>query len=66
MSFYQSLNEVDGVLLIGGGNSTMIAGLVAMGRGIAMLAAAAFGGKAAEVWSGSLPDATWSPPMRSR
>jgi hypothetical protein len=50
MSFYQSLNEVDGVLLIGGGNSTLIAGLIAMGRGIAMLAAAGFGGKAAEVW----------------
>jgi hypothetical protein len=50
ISFYQSLNEVDGVLLIGGGNSTMIAGLVAMGRGIAMLAAAGFHGKASEVW----------------
>lgn len=50
ISFYQSLNDVDGVLLIGGGDSTMIAGLVAMGRGIAMLAAAGFGGRAAEVW----------------
>jgi len=27
-SFYRSLNEVDGILLLGGGSSTLIAGLV--------------------------------------
>jgi hypothetical protein len=56
MSFYQSLNEVDGILLMGGGDSTMIAGLVAMGRGIAMLSLARFGGKATNVWESLRPD----------
>ncbi|MGR8997599.1 MAG: hypothetical protein ACU88J_00940 [Gammaproteobacteria bacterium] len=50
VSFYQSLNEVDGILLLGGGPSTMIAGLVALGHRIAVLALAEFGGKAYEVW----------------
>jgi hypothetical protein len=62
MSFYQSLNEVDGILLMGGGDSTMIAGLVAMGHGMAVLTMAGFGGKAAKVWERlqlgrDLPDA---------
>jgi len=55
MSFYQSLNEVDGILLMGGGNSTMIAGLVAMGRGIAMLPVASLGGTASKVWDSLRP-----------
>jgi hypothetical protein len=55
MSFYQSLAEVDGILLMGGGDSTMIAGLVAMGHGIAILALAGFGGKAANVWQALRP-----------
>lgn len=55
MSFYQSLNEVDGILLMGGGESTMIAGLVALGHGIAMLPLADFGGKAAKVWEALQP-----------
>lgn len=55
MSFYQSLKEVDGILLMGGGDSTMIAGLVAMGHGIAILPLAGFGGKAAKVWEALRP-----------
>lgn len=55
MSFYQSLGEVDGVLLMGGGDSTMIAGMVAMGHGIAVLALACFGGKASRVWEALRP-----------
>jgi len=55
MSFYRSLYEVDGILLMGGGDSTMIAGLVAMGHGIAMLSLAKFGGKAAKVWEALQP-----------
>lgn len=55
MSFYQSLNEVDGVVLLGGGDSTMIAGLVAMGHRIAVLALASFGGNAAKVWEALRP-----------
>jgi hypothetical protein len=55
MSFYHSLNEVDGALLMGGGNSTMIAGLVAMGHGIAMLPLACFGGNSTKVWEALRP-----------
>ena len=55
MSFYQSLIDVDGILLMGGGDSTMIAGLVAMGHGIAMLPLAGFGGKATAVWESLRP-----------
>jgi hypothetical protein len=51
ISFYQSLNDVDGIVLLGGGGSTMIAGLVAIGHRIAILSLAAFGGKAADVWN---------------
>lgn len=56
MSFYQSLGEVDGILMMGGGNSTMVAGLVAMGHGIAMLPLAGFGGRTAKVWEALRPD----------
>jgi hypothetical protein len=55
MSFYQSLTEVDGILLMGGGDSTMIAGLVAMGHGIAILALAGFGGRTSNVWQALRP-----------
>jgi hypothetical protein len=50
VAFYRSLEEVDGMLLIGGGSSTLIGGLVAMGHRIPILALAAFGGAAAKVW----------------
>jgi len=55
ISFYQSLSDVDGILLMGGGDSTLIGGLVAMGHGIAILALAAFGGKACNVWESLRP-----------
>ena len=55
MSFYQSLNEVDGILLVGGGVSTMISGVVAMGHRIAILAIASFDGAAAKVWGALRP-----------
>ena len=55
MSFYQSLGEVDGIVLMCGGESTMIAGMVAMGHGIAVLALASFGGKACRVWEALRP-----------
>lgn len=50
VAFYRSLEEVDGMILIGGGSSTLIGGLVAMGHRIPILALAAFGGAAAKVW----------------
>jgi hypothetical protein len=55
LSFYQSIDEVDGLLLMGGGNSTLIAGVVAMGHEVAMLALAGFGGNAAKVWEALRP-----------
>jgi hypothetical protein len=55
MSFYHSLNEVDGILLMGGGESTMISGVVAMGHGIAVLALAGFDGAAAKIWDALRP-----------
>lgn len=55
MSFYQSINDMDGILLLGGGGSTMIAGLVAMGHRIGILALEAFGGKASDVWKALRP-----------
>jgi hypothetical protein len=50
VSFYQSLSAADGILLVGGGDSTKIAGVVAMGHGIAILTVAGLGGAAARVW----------------
>ncbi|MEB3210510.1 MAG: hypothetical protein VKL39_04120 [Leptolyngbyaceae bacterium] len=50
VSFYRSLQEVDGMILIGGGQSTLISGLVAMGYRKPILALASFGGCAEKVW----------------
>jgi hypothetical protein len=55
ISFYQSLNEVNGILLMGGGDSTMIAGVVALGHRIAMLPLATFDGAAAKIWEALRP-----------
>ena len=55
MSFYQSLNDVDGVLMIGGGDSTRIAGLVAMGHRKAVLALGSFNGAARDIWRALVP-----------
>jgi hypothetical protein len=50
VSFYRSLSQVDGVALIGGGQSTLVAGVVALTRDIPLIALPAFGGKAQEIW----------------
>ncbi len=55
MSFYQSLSEVQGVVLMGGGPSTLIAGAVARGHQLAMVALPGFGGKAEQVWQNLRP-----------
>jgi hypothetical protein len=57
MSFYQSLSEVDGILLLGGGQTTMISGVVARGRRIAIVAVATFGGDARKIWDALQPGA---------
>jgi hypothetical protein len=50
VSFYRSLFDADGVLLIGGGQSTLVAGLIAISARTPMVTIAAFGGKAREAW----------------
>jgi hypothetical protein len=55
MSFYQSLSEVQGVLLMGGGPSTLIAGAVSRGHSLAIVALPGFAGKADQVWRNLRP-----------
>jgi hypothetical protein len=55
MSFYQSLKDVDGIVLMGGGDATRIGGLVALGHGIAMLPIATFKGQASDIWGALRP-----------
>jgi hypothetical protein len=50
VSFYRSLLTVDGVLLIGGGRSTFVTGLIALSLRIPVAPIAAFGGSAEKVW----------------
>jgi hypothetical protein len=50
VSFYRSLYCADGVALIGGAQSTLVAGMVALTQSIPLVAFPAFGGKAQEVW----------------
>jgi hypothetical protein len=56
VSFYRSLVGVDGVLLLGGGRSSLISGLVALGNGLPVAAVATFGGNARKVWTLIDPD----------
>lgn len=50
VSFYRSLREVDGMLMLGGGPSSMIAGVVAAGHRKPIVAIASFGGYAKKIW----------------
>ena len=50
VSFYRSLDACSGVVLIGGGQSTLVAGTIAVIRKQAVLALEAFGGAASNVW----------------
>jgi hypothetical protein len=54
-SFYRSLREAEGVVLIGGGRSVLITGHLALGYRIPLLALAAFGGAAKRVWQAIVP-----------
>jgi hypothetical protein len=49
-SFYQSLATVDGVLIMGGGPSALIAGIVAISHQKPVVACATFGGSGEKVW----------------
>ncbi|CAO5171688.1 conserved membrane hypothetical protein [Frankia sp. AiPs1] len=48
--FLRSLTNADGLLLIGGGRSTVVAGMIALTLGKPMIVAAQFGGGASMVW----------------
>jgi hypothetical protein len=50
VSFYRSLSGCDGVILLGGGRSTLITGLIALTMRLPVLAVATFGGNARKVW----------------
>ncbi|MFF4227747.1 hypothetical protein [Streptomyces sp. NPDC001820] len=50
ISFYRSLREVHGVVLIGGGRSTLITGMICLAFGIPVYALACFGGASRRVW----------------
>ncbi|GAB3250568.1 hypothetical protein [Kineosporia babensis] len=50
VAYYRALFEVDGVILIGGGRSTMIAAIIALARRTAIGPLTAFGGAAARAW----------------
>jgi hypothetical protein len=48
---FLSLAKVDGMIILGGGQSTYISGLVGIGHRTPIVALPAFGGKAKEIWS---------------
>jgi hypothetical protein len=50
ISFYHSLSTVDGILILGGGHSTLVGGLVAIGHKKPIIACAGFGGSGLKVW----------------
>jgi hypothetical protein len=55
VSFYRSLAKVDGIVLLGGGASTLIAGNIALSRDLAIIAVARFGGASLRFWQQQLP-----------
>ena len=50
VSFYRSLYDVDGLFLLGGGQSTFVAGIIATTRRTPIVALDGFGGTASRVW----------------
>lgn len=50
-SYYQSLPDVEGVLIIGGGNTTLIMGLMALANQKPVVSVADFGGSGEEIWA---------------
>ncbi|MDN0196558.1 hypothetical protein [Streptomyces sp. S.PNR 29] len=50
VAYYRTLLKCDGVLLVGGGQSTRVAGIIALAQRIPVLPVAAFGGGASQVW----------------
>ena len=50
VAFYRSLNGCDGVLLVGGGRSTLVTGVIALALRLPLVAVASMGGNARKVW----------------
>jgi hypothetical protein len=50
IAFYRAIARADGIILMGGGNSTKISGQVAIGSRLPIVALSEFGGGAAKVW----------------
>jgi hypothetical protein len=57
-SYYQSLPEVEGVLMLGGGRATLIMGLMALANKTPILSVGTFGGAGEEIWA-MLSDKLW-------
>jgi hypothetical protein len=50
VSFYRSLEKVDGILVLGGGPTTLIAWHIALTKGLPVVAIAEFGGSSTKLW----------------
>jgi hypothetical protein len=50
VSFYRSVYNCDGMLLIGGGQSTLVAGVLCVTRGIPLVCLEGYGGAGSKVW----------------
>jgi hypothetical protein len=50
VSFYRSLARVDGLVVVGGARSAMVAGIIAVTHRVPVVAVAGFGGAAWKVW----------------
>ena len=50
VAFYHTLLNCDGVLLMGGGQSTRVSGIIALAQRLPLVTVAAFGGGAGQVW----------------
>jgi energy-converting hydrogenase Eha subunit A len=50
VAYYRALLAVDGLLVIGGGRSAFTAGLIAISRGVPVIALASMGGAAQRIW----------------
>jgi hypothetical protein len=57
-SYYQSLPDVEGLLLLGGGHATLVMGLMALANKTPIVSLATFGGNAEEIWA-MMADKPW-------
>jgi hypothetical protein len=57
-SFFQSLPDVEGLVLLGGGHATLVMGLMALANKTPIVSLATFGGSAEEIWA-MMTDKLW-------